>query len=129
MTQLNTKVALITGGGTGIGLAIAEDFLARGAKVVVTGRRKAPLEALAARFPETVAYVQADATQADSVNAAVAFTAERFGRLDVLVNNAGYFVAKPLVETTDDEIANTLGVKVRSLPMARRQTSCGPVRP
>ena len=112
MTQLTNKVALITGGGTGIGLAIAEDFLARGAKVVVTGRRKAPLEALALRFPERVAYVQADVTNSEAVNAAVTFAAERFGQIDVLVNNAGAFVAKPLVETTDDEIAQLLGVNV-----------------
>jgi NAD(P)-dependent dehydrogenase (short-subunit alcohol dehydrogenase family) len=115
MTQLTNKVALISGGGTGIGLAIAEDYLARGAKVVITGRREAPLKALADQFPETVGYVQGDVSESADAARAVEFAVERFGKLDVLVNNAGVFVAKPLVETTDEEIDSTFGVNVVGL--------------
>lgn len=114
------KVALITGGGTGIGRGIALSLRAAGAKVVVVGRREAPLAALAAEDPE-IAYTTADVTKTEDIRAAIAFTRERFGKLDVLVNNAGVFVAKPHVETSDEEIALQLAVNVGGVLVASRE--------
>jgi NAD(P)-dependent dehydrogenase (short-subunit alcohol dehydrogenase family) len=114
------KVALITGGGTGIGRGIAQSLRAGGAKVVVVGRREAPLAALAAEDPE-IAYTTADVTKSEEVRAAIEFTRERFGRLDLLVNNAGVFVAKPHVETSDEEIARLLAVNVGGVLTASRE--------
>jgi len=112
MSTFQGKVALVTGGGSGIGKSVAETFAREGAKVVVTGRRLDPLQALSARYPESIAFVQADVTKSGDARKAVDFTVEKFGRLDVLVNNAGTFVHKPLVETTDEDIAHVFAVNV-----------------
>jgi meso-butanediol dehydrogenase / (S,S)-butanediol dehydrogenase / diacetyl reductase len=85
--RLAGQVALVTGGGTGIGAATARRFGEEGAAVVVTGRRPEPLEALARETGAVV--VQGDVADASHVAEAVATAIDRFGRLDVLVNNAG----------------------------------------
>ena len=113
MGKLDGKVAWVTGGGTGIGLAIVEAFVAAGAKVFASGRRKPPLEALTRRFPEAVATTQADVSQAGEPQRAVALALARLGRLDILVNNAGVFRRKPLVETTDEDLTELLAVNLR----------------
>ncbi len=81
------KVVLVTGGGTGIGAAVAERFASDGADVVVAGRRPGPLESVAAAIGATP--LVTDAADTASARAAVATIVERFGRLDVLVANAG----------------------------------------
>lgn len=81
------QVALVTGGGTGIGAAVVRRFVAEGASVVATGRRAEPLEAVA---EETGAVaVRGDVADEAHVRQAVGATAERFGGLDIVVNNAG----------------------------------------
>jgi len=88
--RLDDKVALITGGNRGIGLAIAELFGEAGATCMLTSRSETPaLKELLARRPDACAWIQADLTQAEAPERIVAATLERFGRLDVLVNNAG----------------------------------------
>lgn len=92
MGDLDGKVALITGGGTGIGAAIAETFAAEGALVTITGRRPAPLAEVAERITGTggaALGISADVTDLDAMQRAVDATVERFGRLDVVVANAG----------------------------------------
>jgi meso-butanediol dehydrogenase / (S,S)-butanediol dehydrogenase / diacetyl reductase len=85
--RLDGQVALVTGGGTGIGAAVARRFAQEGAAIVVTGRRREPLETVAA---ETGAVpVAGDMTNAADVDRAVETAVTRFGGLDVLVNNAG----------------------------------------
>ncbi|MBL4846579.1 MAG: SDR family oxidoreductase [Planctomycetes bacterium] len=121
MSNFQNKVVLITGGGTGIGQSIAERFKDLGAKVVVVGRREAPLKELADSAPDAIAYTLADVTKSEDLRAAVAFTVKRFGRLDVLVNNAGAFVAGPLVETSDEQIAQLLNVNVAGVLLASRE--------
>lgn len=112
MSTFAGKVALVTGGGTGIGKSITEGLVAAGAKVVITGRRLEPLQAVQGAHPDNVALFQADVTKAGDPAKAVSFAIETFGQLDVLVNNAGAFLAKPITETSDDELAQMLNVNV-----------------
>ncbi len=93
--DLRDKVALITGGGSGIDLACAEALAAAGAEVALCGRTENKLTAAAAAIEEATGRapltVTADVARKDEVEALVAATVERFGRLDYLVNNAGVF--------------------------------------
>jgi 3-oxoacyl-[acyl-carrier protein] reductase len=103
--RLEQKVALVTGGGTGIGEAIAKVFAREGAKVAITGRRKDQLERVVREIERTgkqASAIAGSVTNEADVREAVAATVRTFGRLDVLVNNAGnVFHAAPLHETTD----------------------------
>ncbi|MQA78881.1 MAG: SDR family NAD(P)-dependent oxidoreductase [Streptosporangiales bacterium] len=81
-----TRTVLVTGGGTGIGRAVAERFAAAGDTVVVTGRRREPLERTAKELGDRVSALVCDSTDADSLTAALP---ELPARIDVLVNNAG----------------------------------------
>jgi citronellol/citronellal dehydrogenase len=83
------KVALVTGGGTGIGRATAVELARTGAKIVVCGRRAEPLEAVQAELGEECLAVPTDVREPEQVAALVDRALERFGRIDVLVNNAG----------------------------------------
>src|SRR5688572_25831934 len=85
--RLDSKVAVISGGGSGIGAAIARRFAAEGARVVVTGRREEPLRAIAEEV-DGLAF-PGDATDPAHAPAAVAASIEAFGGLDIVVANAG----------------------------------------
>jgi meso-butanediol dehydrogenase/(S,S)-butanediol dehydrogenase/diacetyl reductase len=85
--RLAGQVALVTGGGTGIGAATARRFANEGASLVITGRRPEPLEAVAEETGAVI--VQGDVSDASHVAEAVSTAVERFGRLDIVVNNAG----------------------------------------
>ena len=88
--HLNGKVALITGGGSGIGAAIAKRFVAEGAKIVITGRRKEALAETVSNLPDgTVLPFTGDVRNADDAKAMVEATIQFGGKIDVLVNNAG----------------------------------------
>jgi len=91
MTRLAGKIAWVTGAGTGIGEAAALALAEEGATLILTGRRSAPLEAVASRINQTgEAHVQsADLTNPAQVQKVGNHIGERFGRLDILVNNAG----------------------------------------
>lgn len=93
------RVVVITGGGTGIGAAIAERYAAEGAKVVVVGRRAAPLDDVAAAVGAYA--VVADAADTTSAKAAVTEVLATFGRIDVLVANAGGHGFSPVGQTDD----------------------------
>jgi len=97
------KTVLVTGGGSGIGRAIAEAFLDNGANVAISGRRRDKLdEALAGQPEDRALAVEADVTDDASVKAMVDAVLERFGALDVLVNNAAAYVGGPFDEMTLD---------------------------
>jgi NAD(P)-dependent dehydrogenase (short-subunit alcohol dehydrogenase family) len=89
MGMLDGKVALITGATSGIGERTAELFVAEGARVVFTGRRKAEGEAIAARLGASSSYMSADATSEPDWQATMRHVLERHGRLDIVFNNAG----------------------------------------
>jgi NAD(P)-dependent dehydrogenase (short-subunit alcohol dehydrogenase family) len=83
------KVALVTGGGTGIGRATALELARTGAKVAICGRRPEPLEAVQAELGDDCLAVPTDVREPEEVASLVDQTLQRFGRIDVLVNNAG----------------------------------------
>jgi meso-butanediol dehydrogenase / (S,S)-butanediol dehydrogenase / diacetyl reductase len=88
--KLEGKVALVTGGGTGIGAAIAERFVAEGARVCITGRRKEMLDKVASRLPaDAVTTCPGDVANPADIENMISRTIKFGGKLDVLVNNAG----------------------------------------
>jgi NAD(P)-dependent dehydrogenase (short-subunit alcohol dehydrogenase family) len=92
--------ALVTGGGTGIGAAIAQTLVAQGLNVTVLGRRAEPLSAVVATAPDRLHAVLADVTDPAQVAHATAQATERFGPVAVLVNNAGQAVSAPAHKTS-----------------------------
>jgi len=94
----------ITGASSGFGLAFAEHALARGFNVVATARRTRALEALAAQAPDRLLIHPLDVTRPGDPEAAVAAALARFGRIDVVINNAGYGVVGAVEETPEPEL-------------------------
>jgi NAD(P)-dependent dehydrogenase (short-subunit alcohol dehydrogenase family) len=99
-----TRTWFITGASSGFGREIARAALAQGDQVVAAARRSEPLEELAEQAPERVLLSQVDITNADQRAAAVGNALERFGRIDVLVNNAGRTQVGAGEETTEEEL-------------------------
>lgn len=125
----NTPVWLITGCSSGLGRALATRVLAHGHRVVATARQPASLAELAAMYPERCRRLALDVTSPGQVAAVVAQAAEAFGRLDVVVNNAGYGLVGALEELSEEQIhrnfeANFFGalrVIRAALPILRAQ--------
>lgn len=109
--KLDGKVALITGGNSGIGSATGALLAKEGAKVVLTGRNQERGEQVAQAINEdggTAIFIRSDVCVADDCRKAVEETLERFGRIDVLFNNAGVFHPKTVPECTEEEWDETI---------------------
>jgi 3-oxoacyl-[acyl-carrier protein] reductase len=120
--KLEGKIALITGGSRGIGAAIAKRLAAEGAKVAITYTKGADAAASVVKEIERAGgkaiAIQADAADAEAGKAAVEKTVATFGRLDVLVNNAGTAIPKTFEETTLEEMDRVLDINVRGVFIA-----------
>jgi 3-oxoacyl-[acyl-carrier protein] reductase len=119
MSKLTKKVALVTGGSRGIGAAIAKRLAADGASVAITYAKdanaaSAVVKAIERAGGKAVA-IQADAADSEAVKEAVEKAVSAFGRLDVLVNNAGTAIPKPFEETTLEEIDRLININVRGV--------------
>lgn len=108
--SLDGQVALVTGGGTGIGKAIAACMAASGARVVICGRREDVLKDACKEMGERASCVVGDVAQADRAEALIETVTQQAGAPTVLVNCAGIHLKKPLTETTDAELLNVLNV-------------------
>lgn len=110
--QFDKQVALVTGGGTGIGAAAAKQLAELGAKVLITGRTEATLKASAAAHPN-ISWAVVDI--AKNPAAAVEEVKKRHGRLDILVNNAGVLEIAPLADATTEHVNRTFDINVGGL--------------
>jgi 3-oxoacyl-[acyl-carrier protein] reductase len=122
MSKLTNRVALVTGGSRGIGAAIAKRLAADGANVAITYTKGADAAASVVKEIECngakAIAIQADATDASAVKAAVEKTVATLGQLDVLVNNAGTAIPKKFEETTLEEIDHMFSLNVRGALVA-----------
>ncbi|HEX4183992.1 MAG TPA: 3-oxoacyl-ACP reductase family protein [Caulobacteraceae bacterium] len=122
MANLSNKSALVTGASRGIGAAIAKRLAADGASVAITYARDAKAAAEVVKAIQDAGgkaiAIQADATDAKAVNAAVEQTVAAFGQLDVLVNNAGTAIPKPFEETTLEEMDQVINLNLRGVFVA-----------
>jgi NAD(P)-dependent dehydrogenase (short-subunit alcohol dehydrogenase family) len=110
---LSNKVAVVTGGTSGIGRAIARRFAAEGATVFITGRRQEAIDAATAELGGDVIGVRADAASAADLEALYTSVRERAGRIDVLVANAGGGSFAPLGEITEEQYHETFDSNVK----------------
>jgi NAD(P)-dependent dehydrogenase (short-subunit alcohol dehydrogenase family) len=101
--SLEGKIALITGGGSGIGYDIAQCMTHAGATVIITGRREHALQEATETLGETARYVVNDVTELDSLEGLVETIEATYGPIDILVNNAGINMKKPALEVTDSD--------------------------
>ncbi len=108
---MSTKTAVITGAASGIGFSVAEAFVQQGDNVVLNGRTEEKLVKAAAQLgqPSRVAIVPGDITQPETADRLISGGVEHFGRVDVLVNNAGTFAMKPFTDYTVEELDGFLG--------------------
>lgn len=125
------KVWLITGTSSGFGRALAEEVLAKGDRVVATARKPEVLRDLIDKYPDTARAVKLDVTNTEDAKSAVREAVREFGRIDVLVNNAGYVLVGAIEESSDAQIRRqfdtnffgVLNVTREALPVLRRQKS------
>ncbi len=114
MYDLANRVVFVTGAGRGVGRSIALKFAEEGARVAAISRTEAQLNAVAAEASACgrVHPIVADVSDADAVSRAVAETREKLGPVDVLINNAAVYMAKPITETTLSEWENIFKINV-----------------
>ncbi|PGG99032.1 hypothetical protein AJ80_09422 [Polytolypa hystricis UAMH7299] len=120
-TRLAGKVAIVTGGGSGFGAAIATRYAQEGAKVLIGDINVAGGEKTAAQSPTAMAFMKMDVTRLEDWNAAIELATSKFGRVDVLVNNAGTtYRNKPTQDVTIEEFERVFDVNVRSIFLASK---------
>jgi NAD(P)-dependent dehydrogenase (short-subunit alcohol dehydrogenase family) len=124
MSNLDGKTAFITGGGRGIGAAIARRLAQDGAAVAITWvnggeQAQSVVQGIEAAGGRALA-IQADNSQSEAVEAAVARASEAFGKIDILVNNAGIFHAGSIAELSPDDFDRTMAINVRAAFVAAR---------
>jgi gluconate 5-dehydrogenase len=106
--RLDGQLALVTGGGTGLGFGICQALTEAGARIVMTGRREEVLKDACKKLGDAASYLLHDVTELSTTPALIQRIEDRFGPLDILVNNAGNHLKKPAVETSDADLASIL---------------------
>ncbi len=113
--RLQGRIALVTGGTSGIGLTSALELAQEGAKVYITGRRQAELDAAVAAIGERATGVRGDVTRRDDLEALAALIRDQEGRLDILFANAGGGTMAPLGQITEQHFDDTIDRNVKAL--------------
>ena len=115
MSKLKNKVAVVTGGSSGIGLATAQRFIADGAQVVITGRNQEALDAAVAELGDRATGIRSDVASIEDLDRLFAQVREQFGRVDVLFANAGIAPFVPFEAVTEEHFDNLFNINVRGL--------------
>ena len=115
MNTLDNKVAVVTGGSSGIGLATAQRFIAEGARVVVTGRNQEALDAAVSKLGDRATGIRGDVANLHDVDHLFAQVREQFGSVDVLFANAGIAPFLPFPAVTEEHFDRLFNINVRGL--------------
>src|ERR1700732_1374314 len=115
MAKLKGKVVVITGGGSGRGLATAKRFVEEGAFVYITGRRQTELDKAVSLIGRSVAAVQADVSNVADLDRLYAKVASEKGKIDILFAGAGIVDPQPLAETTEESFDKVFAINTRGL--------------
>jgi NAD(P)-dependent dehydrogenase (short-subunit alcohol dehydrogenase family) len=115
MKKLEGKIAVITGGSSGIGLATAQRFVDEGAHVVITGRREKELKEAAALIKKNVTTVVGDVSRLEDLDRLYAVVKEKYGHIDILFANAGAGTIAPLAVATEAHFDQTFDVNVKGM--------------
>src|SRR4051812_44951440 len=115
MSTLKGKVAIVTGASKGLGRAIAKRLAEAGATVIASARSEALLQELASQVPERIIPYHCDVTNSRQVQAMVQFTIEKYGKLDILINNAGLGHFAPLDELSEEQWDEMLNVNLKGV--------------
>jgi len=121
--SLDGKIALITGGGSGIGYDIAQCMQMAGAKVIITGRREFALQEAVQNLGNNVHYIVNDVTDLANLEGLVERVENTYGPIDILVNNAGINMKKPAIEVTDEDFDRIVHTNLNSVFALTR--ACG----
>lgn len=123
--SLENKLALVTGGGTGLGLGMSKAIIQAGGQVVITGRRKEVLKAACEELGSNATYIQHDITNLESIPDLVKHIEMEIGPIDTLINNAGIHLRKPAIETSDTQLSEVLRTHVNGGFALTRECSKG----
>ena len=119
------KIAIVTGGGSGIGLAIAEKFVGAGIRTIIVGRDEQKLQAAREKFGERCEPFACDLSNLATIPSLVNDIVKKFGRIDILVNNAGINMKKEFTEVTDEDFQHILQTNVTAVfALSREVVKC-----
>jgi NAD(P)-dependent dehydrogenase (short-subunit alcohol dehydrogenase family) len=124
MEQTNkstARIAIVTGGGSGIGLAIAQKFVQTGIRTIIIGRHKEKLAAAKEQLGSLCHPISQDLNDLAAIPGLIRLIAAEYGRIDILVNNAGINMKKELTDVTDDEFESILHTNLRSVFAVSRE--------
>jgi NAD(P)-dependent dehydrogenase (short-subunit alcohol dehydrogenase family) len=117
------RIAVVTGGGSGIGLAIAKKFSGKGLRVILVGRDESKLKLAAQELGPSAGYVSCDLSVLKELPSLVNKIREKYGRIDILVNNAGIHLKKPMSDVTDDDFSKVILVNQTAVFSLTREIS------
>jgi NAD(P)-dependent dehydrogenase (short-subunit alcohol dehydrogenase family) len=121
--KLDDEIALITGGGTGIGFGIAKAFVNFGAKVIIVGRREEPLQKAVKELGHMADYRVYDVTKYEKSESLIDSINQQHGQISILVNNAGMHLKKAAIDVTEEEFLQVLNVNVLGAFSLSRQVA------
>lgn len=121
--DLSGKLALVTGGGSGLGFSIAQKFITYGARVIIAGRREDALQAAVATLGANAVYKVCDLAELSTVPSFVDDLEKEFGAIDVLVNNAGVNLKKNVLEVSDEDFAGVVRINQHAVFSLTREVA------